>query len=127
MQKRVRNKDTCNVVCFNKQLVLKLKSMIPAGFHIEEVAEMFSLLGDKTRIKIVFALSKEKELCVCDIANVLGLTISATSHQLRKLKDKKVVKYRNDRNMVYYFLVDRYIENLLSDVFKHLEKMEYKK
>ena len=127
MQKIVRNKDTCNVVCFHKQLVSKLKRMIPAGFHIEEVAEMFSLLGDKTRIKIVFALSKEKELCVCDIANILGLTISATSHQLRKLKDKKVVKYRNDGNMAYYFLVDRYIENLLSDVFKHLEKMEYKK
>lgn len=124
MQKRTKNQDTCNVVCFNKELVSKLKRMMPDGFHIEEVADMFSLLGDKTRIKIVFALSKEKELCVCDIANILGLTISAVSHQLRKLKDKKVVKFRNDGNMVYYSLVDRYIENLLSDVFKHVKKTE---
>lgn len=117
-----RNKDTCNVICFNKGLVSKIKKTMPAFLDIEEVAQTFSILGDKTRVKIVFALLKEKELCVCDIANVLGLTISATSHQLRKLRDKKVVKFRNDGNMVYYSLDDRYVGNLLIDAFKHAQK-----
>ncbi len=79
-------------------------------------------MADKTRVKIVFALSKEKELCVCDIANIVGLTISATSHQLRKLRDKNVVKFRNDGNMVYYSLDDKYVGNLLIDAFKHRQK-----
>jgi len=122
MQKGAKSKGTCNVICFNKEMVSKLKRMMPSSLEIEEAADIFSILGDKTRVKIVFALSKEKELCVCDIANILGLTISAASHQLRKLRDKKVVKFRNDGNMVYYSLGDKYVENLLNDVFKHVQK-----
>lgn len=115
-----KNKDTCNVVCFKKELVSKVKRILPSSLKIEKVADIFSILGDKTRVKIVYALSKEKELCVCDIANILELTISATSHQLRKLRDKGVVKFRNDGNMVYYSLNDKYMENLLIDVFKYV-------
>ncbi len=114
-------KDTCNVVCFKKELVAKIKGIMPPDEGIREVADAFSMLADKTRIKIVFALSKEAELCVCDIANILGLTISATSHQLRKLRDKGIVKFRNDGNMVYYSLDDKYLEEMLSDAFKHVE------
>lgn len=115
-------KDTCNVVCVNKKLVAKLKKIMPPRPVIEEAGSIFSVLGDATRIKIIFALSEEKELCVCDIANILGLTISAASHQLRKLKDKKTVKFRNDGNMVYYSLADEYIGNLLTDAFRHVLK-----
>ena len=114
--------DTCNVVCVNKKLVAKLKKIMPPRPMIEEAGSIFSVLGDATRIKIIFALSEEKELCVCDIANILGLTISAASHQLRKLKDKKTVKFRNDGNMVYYSLADEYIGSLLTDAFKHVLK-----
>ncbi|MFH1515058.1 MAG: metalloregulator ArsR/SmtB family transcription factor [bacterium] len=116
-----KKKDTCNVVCFKDELVTKIKGMMPSDKSIRDVADTFSILGDKTRVKIVFALSKETELCVCDIANILGLTISATSHQLRKLRDKGVVKFENDGNMVYYSLDDRYIEELLNDAFKQVE------
>ena len=113
------NKDTCNVICINKKLVSSLKSQMPSVEDIEDTAGIFSLLGDATRIKIVFSLSKENELCVCDIANILGLTISAASHQLRKLKDKNVVKFRNDGKMAYYSLVDGYMADLMNDVFRH--------
>lgn len=115
-------KDTCNVVCVNEKLVAKLKGMLPPYKVIAEAADIFSVLGDPTRIKIIFTLSRQKELCVCDIANILGLTISAASHQLRKLRDKQAVKFRNDGNMVYYSLADKYIENLLSDALKHVLK-----
>ena len=122
MGKKGADKDTCNVVCMNRELVAKLKRIMPPAPVIEEAGDVFSVLGDATRIKIIFALSEEKELCVCDIANILGLTISAASHQLRRLKDKKTVNSRNDGNMVYYSLADMYIESLLADALKHILK-----
>ena len=118
-----KNKDVCRVVCFNKKLVGSLKTGMPQPAFIDKVAGIFSIVGDKTRVKILFILSGEKELCVCDIANTLGLTISATSHQLRKLRDRGVVKYRNDGNMVYYTLEDKHIEELLIDAFKHVRTL----
>ena len=118
-----KNKDVCRVICFNKKLVGSLKARMPQPASIEKVADIFSILGDKTRVRILFILSGEKELCVCDIANTLGLTISATSHQLRKLRDRGAVKYRNDGNMVYYTLDDKHIEGLLADAFKHVKGM----
>lgn len=113
------NKDTCNVVCINEKTVNRLKAQLPTADDIEDSAGIFSMLGDATRIKIVFSLSKLKELCVCDIANILGLTISAASHQLRKLRDNDVVKFRNDGKMVYYSLADGYMADLMNDVFRH--------
>lgn len=115
-----KNKDVCKVICFNKKMVRSLKAGMPLPASIDKVAGIFSIVGDKTRVRILFILSKGKELCVCDIANTLGLTISATSHQLRKLRDRGVVKHRNDGNMVYYTLDDQHIEGLLIDAFKHV-------
>ncbi len=115
-------KDTCNVVCVNKTVVARVKKALPRGGAIGEAADIFSVLGDPTRIKIIFSLSREKELCVCDIANILGLTVSAASHQLRKLRDARAVTYRTDGNMVYYSLADKYVEDLLSDALKHVLK-----
>lgn len=113
-------KDTCNVVCVNKTIVAGVKKALPRSRVIGEAAEMFSVLGDPTRIKLIFSLSRENELCVCDIANILGLTVSAASHQLRKLKDARAVTCRNDGNMVYYSLADKYVEALLCDALKHV-------
>ena len=113
-------KDTCNVACMNARLVAKLKKSLPPYQVVGEAASIFSVLGDPTRIKIIFALSRKKELCVCDIANILGLTISAASHQLLKLRDKRAVKIRNDGNMAYYSLSDKYIQNLLSDTLERI-------
>ena len=115
-------KDTCNVVCVNKTVVAKVKKALPQRLAIGEAANIFSVLGDPTRIKIIFSLSREKELCVCDIANILGLTVSAASHQLRKLRDARAVTYRTDGNMVYYSLTDKYVEYLLSDALNHVLK-----
>lgn len=115
-------KDTCNVVCVNKTLVARAKKALPQGREIGEAAAMFSVLGDPTRIKIIFSLSREKELCVCDIANILGLTVSAASHQLRKLRDARAVTYRNDGTMVYYSLADKYVQALLSDALGHVAR-----
>ena len=82
-------------------------------------AELFKALSDPTRLKIVIALAKE-ELCVCDIAALLGMTDSAISHQLRPLRNRRLVKYRKDGKMAYYSLDDKHIEDLIHIAARHV-------
>ena len=84
-----------------------------------DMSEIFKTLGDKTRLKILFALSKE-ELCVCDIAAISGVTQSAVSHQLRFLRMARLVKYRKDGKMAYYSLDDDHVRVLFEQGLDHL-------
>ena len=86
--------------------------------NVEEISNMFSLLGDPSRIKILLAL-REGELCVFHICEITGAKQSATSQHLRKLKDNKVVKCRKDGNLVLYSLADEHVENILSIALEH--------
>ena len=88
---------------------------------IGEMAETFKVLGDQTRLKIVLALSKQ-ELCVLDIAAVVGMSESAVSHQLRLLKNLRLVKQRKDGKMAFYSLDDEHIEDLLRVASRHSEE-----
>jgi ArsR family transcriptional regulator, lead/cadmium/zinc/bismuth-responsive transcriptional repressor len=88
---------------------------------ISEMAETFKVLGDQTRLKIVLTLSKQ-ELCVLDIATVVGMSESAVSHQLRLLKSLRLVKQRKDGKMVFYSLDDEHIEDLIKVASKHSEE-----
>ena len=90
---------------------------------IDMLSRTFSVLGDSTRIKIIFALSR-KEFCVNELAVLLELTHSAISHQLRTLKDLDLVKYRKEGRNVYYLLNDEHLEILFEEGLKHvLEKL----
>lgn len=95
------------------------KKMISDGF-LHKLSETFKVLGDTTRVKILYALSKE-ELCVCDISVVLGMSQSAVSHQLRRLRDMKLVKYRKEGKVVYYSLDDDHIVKLFSQGLEHVK------
>lgn len=97
--------DVCTIPCFNEQLVGQVKSSLPDEHDIRRVASLHGALSDPTRLKILLALV-QGELCVCDVAHVVGLSISATSHQLRKLSNLNLVTYRTDGRMAYYSLVD---------------------
>lgn len=88
------------------------------GPTISAMAETFKILGDPTRLKIVLALTKE-ELCVLDIAELLGMSESAISHQLRLLKTLRLVKQRKDGKMVFYSLDDEHIEDLIRVAARH--------
>ena len=94
------------------------KAMLPEEILLR-LAETFRVLGDPTRVRILHALSLE-ELCVCDIASLLGTTKSAVSHQLRLLRSLRVVKYRKDGRIVYYSLEDSHIANLLREGLSHI-------
>ncbi|WP_366934817.1 metalloregulator ArsR/SmtB family transcription factor [Thermodesulfovibrio sp.] len=97
----------------NKERVFSVKEKMKDEATIQRIAETFKVLGDLTRTKIIFALSQE-ELCVCDIANLLGTTKSAISHQLRILRNMRLVKYKKEGKMVFYSLDDEHIKNLFN-------------
>lgn len=101
---KVITSPVCNVTCFEQEKVDRIKAELAKEEHLlPQLAELYKLLGNTTRLKILLALT-QGELCVCDVAHVLGLTVAATSHQLKLLRDQGWLAMRNDGKMVYYRL-----------------------
>lgn len=96
-------------------------SNLPPDERIIELSEFLEAFGDSSRIKILLALSK-RELCTCDLSAITGLSVSAVSHQLRVLRDKKLVKYRREGRNVYYSLDDEHVATILDIALKHIEE-----
>jgi DNA-binding transcriptional ArsR family regulator len=113
--------DICQVNFVDQERVTRAIETMKSGKTLSELADTFKVLGDATRIRILHALSIE-ELCVCDIAALIGATQSATSHQLRLLRAAKLVKFRKDGKMVYYSLDDDHIRNLFEEGIRHVEE-----
>jgi ArsR family transcriptional regulator len=113
--------DTCEITFVNKESVAQVKKRLKPDSTINQLSETFKVLGDTTRLKIIYALS-QVELCVCDIAALFGLTESAVSHQLRILRNMRLVKYRRDGKKAYYNLDDEHIDNLFKEGLKHVEE-----
>ncbi len=86
-----------------------------------EMGELFKIFGDPTRLKILFVLF-EKEVCVCDIADIIGMQQSAVSHQLRILKQTNLVKYRRDGKTIYYSLSDDHVKTIFLMAKEHIEE-----
>lgn len=110
------DEDLCKVPSFNGELVYKLKAEMPPEHLLEEARGLFAALSDRTRIKLLLALSSDRELCVCDLAHVAGTTFSTASHHLRKLRDLRLLKHRNDGRMSYYALRDPRLGQLVAFV-----------
>ena len=117
MLKRV----VCDVEYVNKKAVREARSGMLDGKTVLKVAEIFKVLGDSTRVKILFALSL-KELCVCDLSALLGMAHSAISHQLRLLRNSNLVKFRKDGKTVYYSLADGHVIKLIGMGIKHAKE-----
>jgi DNA-binding transcriptional ArsR family regulator len=115
--------DVCQVQCFNAERVARVKSKMSPEVLISDLSAIFKVLSDPTRVKIIQALAME-ELCVCDIAQLLGMSQSAVSHQLRLLRTAKLVKYRREGKMAYYSLVDECVRSLLSEGLRHVGEGE---
>jgi len=105
----------------HQEAIRSAKKSLASDALVFGMAETFKVLGDQTRLKIVLALSKQ-ELCVLDIATVIGTSESAVSHQLRLLKSLRLVKQRKDGKMVFYSLDDEHIEDLLRVASRHSEE-----
>lgn len=113
--------DLCEVPCFKEKLVRRIQRELPDEEVLSDAVSLFAALSDQARLKIILALRRGEELCVCDVAHVLGLSVSTASHHLRKLRDLRILKYRNDGKMAYYSLRDEIAAELVADA---LEKVE---
>ena len=99
--------------------VERVRGLLPPDETLYDLAELFKIFGDSTRVKILYALL-EAELCVCDIARLMEVTQSAVSHQLRVLKASKLVKFRREGKTVYYSLADEHVTRILSQGMEHV-------
>lgn len=109
----------CDYIHANADLVASLKEQTPKDELLIRLAELFKIFGDPTRIKILYVLL-EHEMCVCDIALLLGMSQSSISHQLRILKQSSLVKFRREGKSVIYSLADEHVMTILSQGYDHV-------
>ena len=105
--------------CKCKHVMAKIQDELPDDEILYDLAELFKVFGDSTRVKILYVLF-ESEMCVNDIAQCLGMTPSAVSHQLRILKDAKLVRFRREGKSILYALDDHHVRQILSVGLEHL-------
>ena len=113
--------DVCDVVHLHPGRVATLRASLIDADAVTDLAEIFSALGDPTRVRILDALS-HGELCVCDLAAVIRLSESAVSHQLRLLRGLRLVRPRREGRMVFYSLDDRHILSLVRQGLRHVQE-----
>lgn len=117
--------DVCELYCYDEEKVNRVKENL-AGTNTTSAAKIFKTLGDDTRMKIAYALCQEGELCVCDVANIIGSTVANASHHLRTLKAMGLAKYRKEGKLVFYSLDDEHVKQLLLLAVAHgKEQHEY--
>lgn len=113
--------DVCQCTVLHQDRLDRVQSGFPEGADLEVASEVFRLLGDPGRLRIVQALASE-ELCVCDLATFLGASSSAVSHQLRLLKQARLVKNRREGKVVYYRLDDGHVTSLVVTALDHAKE-----
>ena len=115
----IHDVECCEECQTHEDLLKLVHEQMPDEDELYDLAELFKVFGDSTRIRILFVLF-EAEVCVCDLAEMLGMTQSAISHQLRVLKQMKLVKNRREGKTVYYSLADGHIQNIISQGMEHI-------
>jgi len=113
--------DHCDINCIHEENVKHVRSRMISHEVSQGLAEFFKALGDPTRVRVIFALLA-RELCVCDLAAVLDMGDSAVSHQLRVLRNQRLVKYRREGKVVYYSLDDEHISVIVDCGLTHLNE-----
>ncbi|HEY8420982.1 MAG TPA: metalloregulator ArsR/SmtB family transcription factor [Thermoclostridium sp.] len=114
--------ERCDCTVIHEETIKNVRARMPADENLYDLAELFKVFGDTTRIKILCALA-ESEMCVCDIAVLLNMTQSSISHQLRVLKQARLVRYRREGKVVYYSLDDDHVKQIFNLGLIHLNEM----
>ncbi len=120
--KQIKN-VTCDCDVVHKEVVEKVKNNFPADELLGDLSDFFKVIGDGTRIRILWALD-ESEMCVCDIANLLNMTKSAVSHQLRALREANLVKFRKVGKEAMYSLSDGHVKEIFEQGLIHIQEKE---
>ena len=112
-------KCDCNII--HQEVIDKVKTELPDPSHIQDLANLFKVFGDPTRVKILSALFSA-EMCVCDMASLFNMTQSSISHQLAVLKQARLVKFRKDGKVVYYSLDDNHVQSIFDQGLIHINE-----
>ena len=121
MAQEIKTVQDSEYLAAREDVVKKVLDSQPAEEYLYDLAELFKVFGDSTRIRILYALF-ESELCVGDMAQLLGISQSAVSHQLKILKDAKLVRLRRDGKIIFYMLDDDHVRTMLSMGMEHVEE-----
>ncbi len=108
--------DHCDIYCYNEETVNRVKNKMDSE-DITGIVKVFKAMADEKRAKIVFALSQEQELCVCDVANIIGTSVATASHHLRNLRKMGLANYRKQGKLVFYSLESESMVQLLVQSF----------
>ncbi len=121
MVRKIQAAEKCDCTVIHEDVVSHVKGKMPQEEDLYDLAELFKVFGDSTRIRILWALD-ESEMCVCDIAFLLNMTQSAISHQLRILKQAGLVKNRKEGKVVYYSLGDDHVKDIFEKGLEHINE-----
>lgn len=113
------NVECCEFIHAHDKIVEKVQKEMPSEDTLYDLTELFRIFGDSTRIRILYVLF-EAEMCVCDIAALLGMTQSAISHQLKALKNARLVKSRREGKTVFYALADDHVKTIIDQGLEHI-------
>ncbi|MFY0744531.1 metalloregulator ArsR/SmtB family transcription factor [Solibacillus silvestris] len=116
-------KDSCEVYCYDEEKVIRIQGELEKE-DISSVAQLFKALADENRAKISYALCQDDELCVCDVANIIGSSVATASHHLRTLHKQKIVKYRKEGKLAFYSLDDDHIKQLIVIALAHKKEVK---
>lgn len=111
--------ERCDETCIHSELLKIVNEKMPEETQLYDLSELFKVFGDSTRIKILFVLF-ESEVCVCDLAEALNVTQSAISHQLKILKQSKLVRSRREGKSVFYSLADGHVRTIIAQGLEHI-------
>lgn len=116
-------KDSCEVYCYDEEKVNRIQGEIEKE-DISSVAQLFKALADENRAKISYALCQDDELCVCDVANIIGSSVATASHHLRTLHKQGIVKYRKEGKLAFYSLDDEHVKQLIVIALAHQKEVK---
>lgn len=119
--KNSKNIPLCECDELHKDIVDKKRASMPDENTVYELADFFKIFGDSTRMSILFAIDGEP-MCVCDIAELLGMTKSAVSHQLKILRQSDLIKYRKSGKNVFYTLADDHVRDIIEKALEHIKE-----
>jgi DNA-binding transcriptional ArsR family regulator len=120
---KIKQGDCCEVYCYDEEKVKRVKKNIEEH-DTQDIVKVFKALADDTRLKVAYALCEEEELCVCDIANIIGSTTATASHHLRLLRNMGLARYRKEGKLVFYSLNDEQLKQLIMLAFAQRKGMK---
>ena len=114
-----KHEEACEFMCVHDEIIENVNSNMPEEEYLYDLADLFKIFGDTTRIKILYCLF-ESEMCVCDISALLNMTQSAISHQLKVLKQSRLVKCRREGRTMFYSLADDHVRTIVNQGIEHI-------